>query len=412
MAEKPDVAHEMTDDILRRLEKRVAREYQKAYKSAKSKLNKYLADFEEMDKEKQEQVKNGIITEREYKTWRLNKIAVGKQWGQMAGRLAKEYTNANKIAAGIINDDLNGVFALNANYAQYQAERLGYGLGTSFALYDEDTVAKLLREQPDLLPPAQVDISKDLKWNSKKITSAITQGILSGDSIPKIADRLQTVTDMNRASAIRNARTAVTSAQNAGRQERYNAFAKKSLPLRKRWIATKDNRTRHAHGMADGQTVGLNEPFIVDGYEMMYPGDKSAPGYLVYNCRCTTRTVEKEGIEADQRDNKQTYAEWIKEMQKNQYSDIIGMETSNGIEIQLVTKHFTDQMKNRDITFDDVKDALGNTLKWRDTTYDINGKPAQRFVGENATVNVNPYGGILVTCWSTSSKLKRKLNGR
>lgn len=31
--------------------------------------------------------------------------------------------------------------------------------------------------------------------------------------------------------------------------------------------------------------------FKVDGYELMYPGDRSAPGYLVYNCRCTTIAV-------------------------------------------------------------------------------------------------------------------------
>lgn len=33
----------------------------------------------------------------------------------------------------------------------------------------------------------------------------------------------------------------------------------------------------------------------------MFPGDKSAPGHLVYNCRCTMRTVEKDGIEAEPR---------------------------------------------------------------------------------------------------------------
>ena len=29
----------------------------------------------------------------------------------------------------------------------------------------------------------------------------------------------------------------------------------------------------------------------LDGYHLMYPGDSSAPGYLVYNCRCTTVAV-------------------------------------------------------------------------------------------------------------------------
>lgn len=39
--------------------------------------------------------------------------------------------------------------------------------------------------------------------------------------------------------------------------------------------------------MLDGQTAETDKPFHVDGCEIIYPGDTSAPGYLVYNCRCT-----------------------------------------------------------------------------------------------------------------------------
>lgn len=59
------------------------------------------------------------------------------------------------------------------------------------------------------------------------------------------------------------------------------------IKLKKEWLATLDGRTRHAHAMLDGQTAETDKPFHVDGYEIMYPGDTSAPGYLVYNCRCT-----------------------------------------------------------------------------------------------------------------------------
>lgn len=59
------------------------------------------------------------------------------------------------------------------------------------------------------------------------------------------------------------------------------------IKLKKEWLATLDGRTRHTHAMLDGQTAETDKPFHVDGYEIMYPGDTSAPGYLVYNCRCT-----------------------------------------------------------------------------------------------------------------------------
>lgn len=92
---------------------------------------------------------------------------------------------------------------------------------------------------------------------------------------------------MSLASAIRTARTATTAAQNAGRMDSYHAAEGMGIKLKKEWLATLDGRTRHAHAMLDGQTAETDKPFHVDDYEIMYPGGTSAPGYLVYNCRCT-----------------------------------------------------------------------------------------------------------------------------
>lgn len=54
----------------------------------------------------------------------------------------------------------------------------------------------------------------------------------------------------------------------------------------KRWVTRRDRRVRDAHAEADGQTVPVNEPFIVGGYPMMHPGDRSAPPALTVYCRC------------------------------------------------------------------------------------------------------------------------------
>ena len=58
--------------------------------------------------------------------------------------------------------------------------------------------------------------------------------------------------------------------------------------LQREWVATLDNRTRPDHLAANGQKVGLLEPFVVGGYEMMQPGDPNAPAEQTINCRCTT----------------------------------------------------------------------------------------------------------------------------
>lgn len=54
----------------------------------------------------------------------------------------------------------------------------------------------------------------------------------------------------------------------------------------KRWVTRRDSRVREAHADVDGQTVPVNEHFIVGGFPMMHPGDRSAPVELVINCRC------------------------------------------------------------------------------------------------------------------------------
>lgn len=63
--------------------------------------------------------------------------------------------------------------------------------------------------------------------------------------------------------------------------------------------------------MLDGQRVAPEKPFKVDGYEIMYPGDRSAPAYLVYNCRCTVIAAVKDAEEFDE--GRITYSEWIEQ---------------------------------------------------------------------------------------------------
>ena len=45
---------------------------------------------------------------------------------------------------------------------------------------------------------------------------------------------------MNRASAIRTARTSVTAAQNAGRMDSYHSAEEMGIKLKKQWLATLD----------------------------------------------------------------------------------------------------------------------------------------------------------------------------
>lgn len=307
-----DKGHIETEKVLVALEKRIKKLYGDASKDLKKEADEYFAQFVKRDKEQKKLVDAGKITDEEYKQWRLAQIGRGKRFLALCDKLAERMTDANKVAVSYVNDATPGIYSLNYNYSAYEIEQVA-GM-TDFTLLDEQTVRRMMVEDPDLLPKRRVDAPKDLKWNRTKFQAEITSGILLGESIKKIADRVENLSDANRSGAIRNARTAVTGAQNAGRQESYNRAKEMGLPLRKRWVATKDFRTRHAHAMLDGQTVDLDAPFKVDGHKIMHPGDNTAPGYLVWNCRCTMRTVEKEGIEAEPRQMRVRNPEWEEAM--------------------------------------------------------------------------------------------------
>ena len=57
--------------------------------------------------------------------------------------------------------------------------------------------------------------------------------------------------------------------------------------MEREWVSALDARTRPEHAEADGQVVGVDEPFIVGGEKLMFPGDRNGSGWNIYNCRCT-----------------------------------------------------------------------------------------------------------------------------
>lgn len=61
--------------------------------------------------------------------------------------------------------------------------------------------------------------------------------------------------------------------------------------LQKEWSTSRDGRERDSHARADGQTVPFNQPFMVQGEELMEPGDRRGSASNVINCRCAAIPV-------------------------------------------------------------------------------------------------------------------------
>lgn len=287
-----DYGHEWTDKRLDAMERKIRKVYGDTLEEAKERLKGILDTFADDDKKYAEMVEAGTMKKRAYKAWREETLGKAKHLQDMIDVLTTDFTNADKIAMKIVGEEALDVYATNANYAAFAIEK-NMNVNLSWTLYDRSTVERLIRDNPDILPLPSVDIPLDMRWNRQHINAAITKGILLGDPIPEIAQRLVTVAQMGYNAAVRNARTATTAAECAGRIDTYQKAKSMGIKIKQQWLATLDGKTRHEHRMLDGQTVDIGEPFEVGGYKIRYPGDPSAPGRLIYNCRCTLISVDK-----------------------------------------------------------------------------------------------------------------------
>ena len=114
-----------------------------------------------------------------------------RHYKRMEKQIASDISQVNVQAQAYINDQIPKVYATNYNYTgndiKAQAKKMGGGY--SFTLTNADTVKNLATKDKTLLPYKYVDGKKDVRWNTKKVNSEILQGILQGESIPKMTKR-------------------------------------------------------------------------------------------------------------------------------------------------------------------------------------------------------------------------------
>ena len=335
-----DIGHEQTDKLIRAMEKRINKIYRQATREMAAKCDDYFRRFDVKDKLKRDEMKAGLITQKEYAEWRKGQMIVGERWLKMRNQLAQDMHNTNVIARSIVDGYMPEVYAINHDYATYLVEAAS-GINTSYTLYNREAVENIMRDNPRLLPMPGKELSKriaadkDVLWNNQQIQSVMLQGILQGESIPNLARRLRTeVNDRNRKASIRNARTMATTAEITGRLDAFNRAESKGIKMQKTWVATLDGRTRHWHRELDGVTIPNDEAFVTEYSELMYPGDRAGDPADIYNCRCTM-IAQIAGYERDinqyrkigaydEDGNPLTYNEWRKAKPESQ--DILHQE--------------------------------------------------------------------------------------
>jgi HK97 family phage portal protein len=139
--------------------------------------------------------------------------------------------------------------------------------------------------QKYLLKEGAKFVSQVNETTTDKIAAALSDGVVMGESIPQLKDRVRQVFNEARDSrAERIARTEVNKSTNFAAQE---AYRQSGVVETKEWLATRDSRVRDDHAGADGQEVGVDEAFNVGGEQLEFPGDPNGSAWNVVNCRCT-----------------------------------------------------------------------------------------------------------------------------
>ena len=288
-----DKAHLATDELLSKMERRLRAIYTRASREIGEAWKAYLreAGTEIADLQKQyQEAKKANDTElarqlgKSLQKAKRERTLTDKRYRELTRQTAEQLAHVNETATAYINNNLPEVYAMNYNATGEAFNGIG---GYSFTLTDADTIRNLVESDSSFLPMRELDFAKDVAWNIEKMNAEVLQGILQGESMDEIADRLSQVIGMNLRSAISAARTMVTSAENKGRQDGFERAAAMGIILEREWIATSDGRTRDWHRELDGVTVGVDEPFENAIGKIMYPGDPSANGANVWNCRCT-----------------------------------------------------------------------------------------------------------------------------
>jgi len=129
-----------------------------------------------------------------------------------------------------------------------------------------------------------------------QLNTTLSEGIEGGETTAELSDRVRGVfNDLSRGEAKRIASTETGMAFNFARD-----VAMKGAGIQfKAWLSSHGPKVRPAHAEAEERygekAIPMDEPFLVDGEELMYPGDPSGSAGNIINCQCVQLAVAGDG---------------------------------------------------------------------------------------------------------------------
>ncbi|MGL5512380.1 MAG: minor capsid protein, partial [Sporomusa sp.] len=246
--------------------------------------------------------------------------------------------------------------------------------------------------------------NKDQLFNT--LQTELTQSFIRGDSRQKTIDAVTHRMGVSRSNA---GRLVMTESAFFASASRYDNFRDMGVEYYK-IVATLDSHTSELCQSLDGDVLRLSDWQIGSTAPPFHP-----------NCRTTTVPYFEDNFgERAARDidgktyyvpNDMTYKEWYSKhvFDDAKYAEsLTGITAAQGTTIKGAVSHLFERASERTVSVESIKDALINPLYVGKIVIKDNGKPSQRFIGEFATVNINPDTGYIITTWKTGNKAIKK----
>lgn len=194
-------------------------------------------------------------------------------------------------------------------------------IGLEFNMIDERYIETLVNKKVAGKTYSQ-RLYTDRTKLAKQVKSELLDGAVNGKGYAKIAKGIAETTEASYRQALRIARTEGHRVQTESTQRAYEEAEDLGINIMKQWMASLDDGTRENHADLDGQIVGIDDDFEIDGYSASGPG-MFGDAEMDINCRCTTITIV-EGISPQLRKDNITkeiipyknYNEWKKDKVK------------------------------------------------------------------------------------------------
>lgn len=267
---------------LKKIYEDAAKEVEQKIRISNGKIDLFLSVYDELD-EKQKSLLQSQIYQKKFQE------NLKKQLDELIGNLNVD--SYDSITRYLTDSYYTGYIG-----TMYDIQGQGIPLITPI---NEKQVTRAMTLNTKLSVPLYTRMGIDVGVLKKQIAKHISRGIATSSSYAHIARNIDGASNIGFNKAMRIARTEGHRIQVLSANDAQHAAKAKGCEVVKQWDATLDGRTRPMHRLLDGKLAEIDEPFVVDDIEVMYPGGFGIASQDV-NCRCALLQRARWALDADE----------------------------------------------------------------------------------------------------------------